>query len=276
MPEETGDEASHDDAVPRGSWKRKMLRASLYTVGGSSCTALFIGGWPLGGRTRRQGPLLGYLPHGFAVFALYTLAVLVLMLLAGIVLYVLALLLFAARCFWKASQQIEDPDVYDRWSDLATRALSSFRGVTEGFRRLPAQFLNRSGAETSSRSEAKIPSRSSKTAAKKKRGMGRHRKEARNRRAGGRPSAEENTEDGPPREITSHRADAAWKAVREEQLRTALRLALLAHLSQRDEYEVNREIVDNVLRDIAGESDIDVPKPTPPGDDSSPTRTSDE
>jgi len=189
---------------------------------------------------------------------------------------VLTVLALAVRCYWKASQEIEDPDACDRWSDLAARTLSSFRGVPEGFRRLPAQFLNRSVTETSIKSEAKTPPRSSKSAAKKKRGMGRHRKEARNRRAGGRSSAGGNTEDVPPREIISHRVDAAWKAVREEQLRTALRLSLRAHLSEKEEYEVNREIVDNVLRDIAGEADIDVPKPTPPGDDSSPTRAGDE
>jgi hypothetical protein len=276
MPEESCDDAPHDDAAPRRSWKWKTLRASLYTVGGSSCTALFIGVWPLGGRTQRQEPLLGYLPRGFAVFAVYTLVVLVLTLIAGLVFYVVSVVVFATRCFWKASQQIEDPDACDRWSDMATRALASFRGAIEGFRRLPAQFFNRSAAETASRSDAKISSRSaSKTAGRKKRGAGRHRKESRNRRTGGRPGAREHTEQVPG-EITSHRADAAWKAVREEQLRTALRLALLAHLSEKEEYEVNREIVDNVLRDIAGESEIDVPKPAPPGDDSSSTCASDE
>jgi hypothetical protein len=277
MPEKSPDEASPDDVVSGPTWKRKTFRAVLFTVGGSGGTALFMGGWPVSSRMRPRGPLLSYLPHGFGVFALYTLGGLILALVAGLVLYVLSVFAFAARCFWKASQQIEDPEAYDRWTDLAIRALhASFRGLMEGFHTLPGQFRNRAAVdEAASRSRPMATSRSaSKVKGKKKPTAGRHRKESGKGCGGDRPNAE-NAEHVPDR-ATSRRAEAAWKAVREEQLRTALSLALRAHLSAMDEYEVNRDIVDNVLRDIAGESDGDVPKPTSPGDDASSTRASDD
>ena len=80
------------------------------------------------------------------VFTMFVFAV-VGVVVAGAGLYLLSALLLAQRCLWRAFREHEDPDAFDRFSDLATRTMAaSFSGLLKGLYRSPAQFWSPLGS----------------------------------------------------------------------------------------------------------------------------------